>query len=307
MKRFIFWILGICPYPEMWIRWIYYNSSILQKFKKNRKTKAHQPQPVRIGLYEKVIEHIKTLGIQKGDILIVHSSMEGLSATGASAKHYIDMLLQLVGEDGTLVLPAFPLYNTKKDQGVPKYEPKRTVCSTGMMPNIFIRYPGVIRSEFPVNPLAAKGKYAEQMMRDNLKGDLAHGKNSAWEYCVEHNAKILFLGLKAYHSCTVVHAAEELLDSEWPIKDWFEKKQYIIKRTQGEELITIRQRKQFWSRYVTAHYRSKVLAKEKLLQEKTVEGLCISYIPDSKRLVDFLMLRARQGKLMYMIPRKNWK
>lgn len=307
MRRFAFWILGIFPYLEMYIRRLYYNSNFLLKLKKTKKIKAHQLPSVSLGLYEKVVEHIKELGIKKGDILIVHSSMDGLAATGASAKQYIDMLLELVGDEGTLVLPAFPLFKTEKDQGVLKYDPKRTVCSTGMMPNIFIRYPGVIRSVFPINTLAAKGKHAEKMMCDNLQGDLAHGKHSSWEYCVEHNAKILFIGLKAYNRNTVVHAAEELLDSEWPIKDWFEKKQYLVKRTHGEELITIRQRKQFWSRYLTLHYRYKIFVKERLLNETNIDGLCIGYIPDSKQVVDFLMSHARQGELMYHIPQKYWK
>jgi len=314
VRHFINWLLGLSPYPELWIRRIYYSNAYLKKLvniKDGRKQKQVEIIP---GLFGKIVEYMKTLGIEKGDILIVHSSMDALSPTGASAKEYIEMLLDLVGEKGTLVIPAYPLYKgnttnykSRRNQDIPIYNPKKTICWTGMIPNIFLRYSGVIRSEFPENSLAAKGPCAEDMMRRNLESDLALGKNSSWEYCVKHHAKILFLGVKSHHSTTVVHAAEDLMDSEWPIENWYEKKQFFVKRKQGKELITVRLRRQYWFRFITSHYRSKVFIKNNFLQESEIDGICVGYISDSKKLVDFLIMRTRQGKIFFKIPRKYWK
>ena len=66
-------------------------------------------------LMERIFEWIDSLGIKKGDILIVHSSMEGLRKAAPDPKRIIDYLLQLVGEEGTLVIPTFPVINLKYD------------------------------------------------------------------------------------------------------------------------------------------------------------------------------------------------
>ncbi|MDP8219667.1 MAG: AAC(3) family N-acetyltransferase [Candidatus Theseobacter exili] len=314
MRPFVNFLLGLNPYPELLIRRIFYSNNFFKKLKEIRVKKKNKKVEVIPDLFKKVVNHIKTLGIKKGDILIVHSSMDGLASTGASPKQYIDMLFELVGEEGTLVIPAFPLYKksiTNVDhsgnQDILVYEPKRTICGTGMLPNIFLRYPAVIRSEFPINSLAAKGPCAEEMMRNNLESDLAHGKNSSWGYCIEHYAKVLFLGVKSNRSTTIVHAAEDLMDSEWPIENWYEKKQFVIKRKQDEQLITVRSRRPYWFRFVTSHYRSRVFIKNNLLQESEVDGISVGYIPNSRKLVDFLAMRAIKGNLFFKVPRKYWK
>lgn len=304
MSGIIHRILEMNPYPEYIIRRVYYGNKLFQKFG-HRSTKKSAHIEKIPGQYEKLVEYINSLGINKGDILIVHSSLDALASAETDPRRYISMLLELVGEEGTLVLPAFPIYKSgEAGNGLLIYDPKKSPCWTGMLPNIFLRYPGVIRSDFPENPLAAKGYYAEEMMRRNLEGDLPHGKNSAWEFCIEHHAKVLFLGVESQQSATIVHAVEDIMDEAWPVKDWYEEKQYLIRKGSEVKPITFRRRKPYWSRFITAYYRTKVTEKKGFLYRTSLNGIHVEYIPDSKRLIDFLIDQAKKGETYYKIPNR---
>lgn len=51
-----------------------------------------------------------SLNIQNGDILILHSSMDEMANIGVDAIGLIRYFLEKLGEEGTLVVPTFPLY-----------------------------------------------------------------------------------------------------------------------------------------------------------------------------------------------------
>jgi len=300
-------VFELFPQFEIFIRQLYYSNTTVYKKLKLSKPKTKVKYSVIPNLFDKIKNKINMLGIENGDILIVHSSMDKLYSLGVSSKNILDYLIEKVGDRGTLVLPVYPIINRNNLVDRQKYDVKKTVCSTGMIPNIFLRYSEVVRSEFPYNSLAAKGKKASEMMKNNLKSDLAHGPNSSWEYCINNHAKVLFLGVEAYHTATIVHAVEDLLDKEWPISDWYEEKQYIIKNENSEKIFTARIRKQYWSRFLTEHYTAKVFEDKLLLKRLKIEGIPIEYIPDSKKLIDFLINETKTGKLYLKIPKKYWK
>lgn len=308
-------ILGFTPWSELLIRRMYYSKNIYlkkimeickQKFQNEVNDKASKPdQESR----ERVIEYLGKLEINRGDIVIVHSSIDNLASVGIDAMWTLNYLRERVGNEGTLVLPAFPLYNEKNriDEGSYLYNPKKTISATGLITNVFLRMPGVIRSRFPWNTLAAQGPLAEKMMDKNMETDLAHGKNSAWEFCMKHHAKILFLGVRASHSTTMVHVAEDILDDIWPIMNWYENKIFYVVDGDNREKKTIRIRKKEWAKYNASWYRSVCLAKEGILTEKNIKGINIGYIADSKVLVDYIVKQTLMHKSFFVVPKKDYK
>lgn len=308
-------ILGWTPLIELFIRNLYYSDSkILQKIiTKTKKKKKNALSATYCGNQLKWIavqDYIKNLPINQGDVLIVHSSTDEMLKVGAMPQEVISFLFELIGEAGTLVVPCFPLYDNKNfdtAKGAYTYNPKRTVCSTGLIPNIFVRMNGVIRSTFPWNTLAAKGPLAASMMEHNLETDLAHGKGSSWEFCMNHNAKILLLGVKASHTTTMVHVAEDVLDERWPVDDWYEQKKFFVKDDADEKELSIRVRKQHWAKYNASWYRSCQLKKENLLQENVVEGLNVGFVKDSKAMVDYIEKRALNHKPFFVVPKRCYK
>ena len=255
-----------------------------------------------------VFKYIDSLGIQKGDILIVHSSMEGMRRADPNPKNIINYLTDLIGPEGTLVFPAFPIINLKYDENrVQTYNPKRTPCWTGMLPNTFLGYEGVIRSLFPFNTLAARGPHAKPMMTNNLLDDVPHGKNSSWAYCVAHHAKILYLGISIAECNTVLHMADDILGDDWPIDNWYEIQRYKIKTDEGIIEKTIRVCSSFWVKYNTCYNFNGKLKKLGFLTETDVDGITVGFAKDSNAMMKYVIEQAKKGKIRYKIPRRYWK
>ncbi len=80
-----------------------------------------------------------------------------------------------------------------------------------------------------------------------------------------------------------------MLDKEWPIKDWFEKKQYKIKRNNNDYKVTIKQRKLFWSRLLVENNSVYILSKDKMLNKSTMDCMQAGFIPNSKNVVSFII------------------
>lgn len=305
---------GSSPFFEITIRKLYYSDNpVIEMIKKKLKSKGtiskRQSEISNDKYRDEIIRYIEDLHISKGDILIVHSSAEQLSDNAIDAKCLFAMLRGLIGDEGTLVIPAFPLYTDKSvdSDGNYIYNPGRTLCSTGLIPNLFLRQQGVVRSQFPWNTLAAQGPRAAEMMEHNFETDLAHGKGSAWEYCYRNHAKILLLGVRSSHTTTMVHVAEDILDEKWPVDGWYENKRIVLQTKQEERIIPIRVRKPYWARYNASWYRSYCLKKDGILSEKQINGFNIGFIEDSKMLVDYIVDRTLEHRPFFVVPKRCYK
>ena len=263
-----------------------------------------QESPVTV---DDMLGELAQMGVKRGDILIVHSSMDGLHNIDATPREILEGIMGFLGEEGTLVLPAYPFH---KEQGAPekaiRYDPSRTVAWTGILPNVFLSIKGTVRSNFPKNSLAANGKYAEEMFANELRDTASHGPHSAWNFCAEHHAKVVFLGVSPNHSFSEVHMAEGVLEENWPIRDWYYSQRYQIKIKGEWQEKTFLVRRTFWNRYLTEEYAIAQAMKAGMMAPGN--GTCRAYVPDLGALKDWLLRMAAKGNLIfYKIPRKFWK
>lgn len=296
---------------ELIIRKLYYHDSKLHGFIKRHidvnKINSPRKDSQQSAPWSSICQYIDSLGITEGDLLLVHTSAGGLKNLDKSPIEIIEYLKQLVGESGTLVLPAYPKLVKRDGAGRLIYDSRRSPCTTGLIPQLFSKMEGTIRSRCPLNSLAATGKKSWEMMVDNLKTDLSFGPGSAWAYCIDHDVKVLFFGVPIFHSNTITHVVEDMLDEEWPISDWYDSEEFVI-IDNGEKIIKkFRIRKQFWARYTTQYWNTNLYRKNKLLYENIVEGIPIGFIPNGNNLVMFLRDRAINNKLPFVVPRKFWK
>ena len=245
------------PMLEIWSKWIIGHGVLRSKLKKfllkGRSSYILQDCNAK----NKFFAYLDSLNIQNGDILILHSSMDEMANIGVDAIGLIRYFLEKLGEEGTLVVPTFPLY--PKDWSQPLvFDKQRTVCWTGLLPNMFLRYPGVVRSEFPYNTLSAVGKHAQEMMKDNLVDKMAYGPHSAWTYCITHHAKVLLLGTPAFHTTTIAHIPEDMMGDKWPIRNFHVKQDFILRNSEGDKEFTAFLRNETWGKYIKSHQRTSV-------------------------------------------------
>jgi len=313
-------LFGRFPSLEVATRVVYkrlqsnkYVEKLSQKYRgdKPQKNKEHNK------LWEDYKRRIEELPIDNGDILIVHSSLDGLEDFNIKKEEIIDFLRGLVGDSGTLVMPAFPFYRenhvviqfNEQEEPVKKYNPRLTPAWTGLLPNYLCTIKGAIRSLFPYNSIVAIGGEAEAMTRDNLKGQAPHGRYSAWEYCMRRHAKVLFLGVSPVHSTTEIHLTEDLMFDNWPIKGWYKKQEYKLKIEKNGQDFSCLERKKFWSQFVTEQYCFRQLVINNILKYEKIDDVPLGYIDDLSTMTNFVMERVKKDRdlLFYRIPNKYWK
>lgn len=122
---------------------------------------------------ESLVEDLKSIGIKAGDMLLVKASYRSVGKVEGGPKTLVDAILDVVGSEGTVVTVAFAprVVSWKRYFVKNKYTyTKKSPTYTGAFNTAFIKYPNALRSENPLQPYAAIGKYAKELI-DNYKID----------------------------------------------------------------------------------------------------------------------------------------
>jgi len=144
------------------------------------------------------------LGICAGMKVMVHSSLKSFGYVEGGADTVIDVLMELVTEEGTLLFPSFNHEAPYFEGDI--YDVTRTPTTNGKIPDTFWRRPGVSRSINPTHAFAAWGKDHERYTADHQKTS-AMGPDSPLGRLKEDGGYCLLLGT-GYRSNTFHHHVE---------------------------------------------------------------------------------------------------
>ena len=151
---------------------------------------------------------LEKFGFGRGDRLMIHSSLSSFGWVEGGAETVIAALMDLVGPEGTILMPSFnhgaPFSAGKS--GV--YDPLETPCTNGRIPDTFWRIAGVHRSLNPTHAFAAWGRDAERYMRDHHL-TLTMGEDSPLGLLTRDGGYQLNIGT-AHHTTTAKHLAETM-------------------------------------------------------------------------------------------------
>lgn len=174
-----------------------------------------------------ISEDLKNLGIEKGDTLLVHSSLSSLGWVCGGAQAVTMALIDAVGEEGTLVMPTHsgdwsdpvewgnPPVPEKWHEiirdNMPAYDPDLTPTrGMGEIPELFRTLPNALRSNHPLVSFSATGKFKEKVTENHsLTPQLGMESPLGILYNLE-KTKVLLLGA-GYDSCTSFHVGETLI------------------------------------------------------------------------------------------------
>jgi aminoglycoside 3-N-acetyltransferase len=155
--------------------------------------------------------HLIDLGVTPGRTLWVQSSWNEFYNVPLRPSEMIELLLDLLGVEGTLAMPAFPI-----DQNPDKvFLVDRAPVYTGLLCEVFRRLPEVRRSIHLGASVCAIGPQADFLVRDHHLTRLPWGPNSPFCRLAELDARMLGLGA-GFEYMTPLHAAECLLYEEVP-------------------------------------------------------------------------------------------
>ena len=146
-----------------------------------------------------LVSQLRALGVQPGGLLLVHSA---LSKVGTSPRELIEALLEVLGTDGTLVMPSMA-----DDDDTPFDRTAIPCRAVGLVADTFWRMPGVLRSDNP-HAFAAHGPLASRITQPHPI-DIPHGVDSPPGRVFHLDGSILLLGV-GHDANTTLHVAEAI-------------------------------------------------------------------------------------------------
>ncbi|MBF0171859.1 MAG: AAC(3) family N-acetyltransferase [Magnetococcales bacterium] len=161
---------------------------------------------------DELIHFLHRLGVEPGQVVMVHGSWEGFEGFDGTPKDLIGILQRVVGEQGTLLMPTLPFSGLARDwvEGGQVFDVRRTPSRMGMVTELFRRSPGVIRSVHPTHPVAAWGRLAREITRDHHRCLTPCGAGSPYARMLEYGGQNLLLGVDI-RALTFFHAVEEII------------------------------------------------------------------------------------------------
>ena len=139
---------------------------------------------------------------------MVHSSLGRVGRTEGGPIAVIEALLEVLGPDDTLVMPAeSPQLSDPASLEV--FDPKSTATTMGAIPEAFRSYPGTHRSSHPLVSVCANGRRARAITAEHAL-ELCEGRGTPFEKLYELDGWTLLLGV-GFNRCTSLHYAESLV------------------------------------------------------------------------------------------------
>jgi len=154
-----------------------------------------------------ITQGLVNLGLKTGDLLMVHSSLSSIGFVEGGAKTIVDCLLDVLGNEGTLVVPTFtyPSAVTDSVDEMWVFDPSSTNSGVGSITNEVIRRSSSRRSIHLWHSVSSIGPLSELIV--------SVGRSSAWDFdspmswILSNGGSILLLGVP-YQNLTAIHVWE---------------------------------------------------------------------------------------------------
>ena len=184
--------------------------------------KSSKPQTVKT-----LVKDFKNIGVTDGMVLLVHSSLSSIGWISGGAVAAIIALEEVLGKEGTLIMPTHSgdLSDPAKWENppvpidwceeirktMPVFDPALTPTrGVGVIPEVFRKQEGVLRSEHPQVSFAARGKNAGYITNAHSL-EYAFGEKSPLGKINRLDGYILLMGVGHINN-TSLHLAEYRAD-----------------------------------------------------------------------------------------------
>lgn len=155
-----------------------------------------------------LLEQLKALQINPRGTLLVHSSLKSIGEVQGGADTVLDVLSEYM-KDGLLVLPTHTW--SYVNAANPRFDVLESPSCIGILPELFRKRPGVVRSWHPTHSVAALGKDAVAFTAGEERWDTPCSRGSVYGKLLDRKADIMLLGVDLRRN-TFIHGIEEWVD-----------------------------------------------------------------------------------------------
>ncbi len=182
-------------------------------------------------LREGIAAALSEAGLERGNAVFAHASLSAFGYILGGAETVIRAIFDVLGPDGTLMMPAQTWKNLDPETGVhwevpkewwpairehwPAYDPAVTPSvGMGAVAEALRTWPGSKRSAHPARSVSAVGKYAAYLTENHDLSDI-FGDDSPVGRLYKLGGQVLLFGV-GYDKNTSIHLAEYRADWEKP-------------------------------------------------------------------------------------------
>ena len=160
---------------------------------------------------------LETLGVPRGGIIYVQSSVDWMQRAGLRAPEMLSTLLDWTGAGGTLVMPSYPFHSTHQEYLAtgPTFDVRRTPAAIGLMPEMFRRTAGVVRSHDPDFSVCARGAEAEAIVGTVPAAPDPFGPDSSYRRMLNRATTLVGLGV-SLNTNSFIHAVDSRVGAGYP-------------------------------------------------------------------------------------------
>jgi aminoglycoside 3-N-acetyltransferase len=158
-----------------------------------------------------IVDAMVRLGMREGSNVFIHSNWSEFYNYIGTENNLIDAILRVIGKEGTLVMPAFPLIRKGK-----LFDVRKSVTAAGMIAETFRHYPDVKRSINVYHSVCALGPNSSFLTAEHHLGQNRFDEKSPYYKLSQVNALVFTLGLGEYWIGTMCHCVEGVLWKTFP-------------------------------------------------------------------------------------------
>lgn len=261
-----------------------------------------------------IADALHELGVKRGDWICVHASLseffgDGIFDSGAVegkvrpseyGKLILEMLFDLVGPDGLVMMPTdFAGNYINASNSGKKLSINQGKSNRGTLTEIFRKLPGVYRSTNPIYTVSIRGSGLEYESANHWDVPYAMDIGSPWDTFARRGGKVIFFGC-GYDVNSFIHHPEYLLKNNYPLPVFYsEPHLFNVENADG----VTRQIESFvhavtWKYGTVSKFCAHLQEKYSLYNELEVRGRKI-IVFDAQRQTDALFKELAQGITWY--------
>lgn len=267
---------------------------------------------IRIGKYfwrkkytaKDVVDKMVMMGMKSGSNVFIHSSWDSFYNYEGTEEELIDGILAVIGEKGTLAMPAYPLLRKGKI-----FDVRKSVTAAGLLAEAFRNYPDVKRSINVRHSVCALGPLADYLTSEHHLSVVCFDEKSPYGRLGDISALIFNIGLPPFFIGTIVHTVEcTLRNTMVYFANFYVDGKYMVNVYKDrfgkiKEYKSLLERKQairtdyFHTKFIVKRYFDK-----SAYSVCKISNLSISVF-DAKYTQRRLIELAKQGIVLYITPR----
>ena len=175
-----------------------------------------------------IVRGLRQLGLAAGHRVLVHSSLRSFGYVEGGVEAVIDALLEAVSPGGTVLVPTLTGDETLSPANPPVYDPLRTPCWTGRIPETFRQRPDAVRSLHPTHSVAAIGADAVALTQDHIDSVTPCDERSPYGKLTRREGSYILLIGVGHEVNTTFHCVEEMVGVEYHMQEGFAQATLIV-------------------------------------------------------------------------------